>query len=277
MTPNNTYESFPATLQVTLNGPAPSGGTNVKLTQSNPNAATIPASILVPAGQLTKSVTITCKPVTSPQTTTITATFGSTSSSQQLSVSPITLQGLNFVNPAVTGGTTTTAVLTLPVKAPAGGIKVTLTSSNTAAATVPAMVTVPQNAQSVNFVVTTKPVGSTSFVTITAKRNASTVTATLTVKPPELSTFSITPTTIKGGSKATGKVTLTGKAGPGGVTIYFQSNNSAAMPPASIVVPANQTAASFQISTSVVSLNTMVQVIARSSNVHKNAVLTVTR
>lgn len=275
--PSNTYESGVVTAQVTLNGPAPTGGTTVKLTQSNANAATIPASILVPAGQTSKTVNITCKPVTSAQTTIVTAAFGATSMTQQLSVAPITLQSLGFVTPAVTGGSTSTAVLTLPVKAPVGGIKVTLISGNTAAATVPSTVTVPQNAQSVNFVVTTKPVGSTTFVVITGKRNASTVTATLTVKPPELSAFAITPTTIKGGSKATGKLTLTGKAGPGGVTVYVQSNNSAATPPASIVVPANQTTASFQISTSVVSLNTMVQITARSSNVQKNAVLTVTR
>jgi hypothetical protein len=60
------------------------------------------------------------------------------------------------------------------------------------------------------------------------------------------------------------------------VTIFIQSNNSAAMPPSSVTVPANQTSVSFQIPTSVVSVNTLVQLNARSSTMQKSATLTVT-
>lgn len=271
------FEGGIVTGQVSLNGPAPSGGVVVKFANNNPAAATIPASVTIPAGTTAKSVSINCKAVTSTQQAIFTATHGQVSLPQTLIVAPIGIQSMFLSSSSATGGQTVSGSVTLAVRAPSGGIKVNLTSNNTAVATVPTTVTVPANSLSASFTVTTKPVGSTSFATITGKRYASVVTANLTVKPPELSTFTITPSSVKGGSKATGKVTLTGKAGPGGVTFYIQSNNSAATPPTTVVVPANQTTASFQISTSVVSLNTMVQVIARSSSVQKNAVLTVTK
>jgi hypothetical protein len=61
--------------------------------------------------------------------------------------------------------------------------KVTLTSSNPAAASVPATVTVPLNASKSNFVVTSHAVAATKNVTITAKWNGTTKTTVVTVTP----------------------------------------------------------------------------------------------
>jgi hypothetical protein len=63
------------------------------------------------------------------------------------------------VNPSgVTGGSPSTGTVTLTTPAPDGGITVALFSSNTAVATVPATVTVPAGATSVEFTVTSSSV-----------------------------------------------------------------------------------------------------------------------
>jgi hypothetical protein len=67
---------------VTLNIPAPAGGANVSLSGDQPNAATVPASVLVPAGQQTsQAFTITTKaqPTNTAVTLTVTASYAGTS------------------------------------------------------------------------------------------------------------------------------------------------------------------------------------------------------
>ena len=65
-------------------------------------------------------------------------------------------------------------------RAPAGGAIVTLASNNPNAATVPTTVTVPANATTVTFAITTKAVTAVRAVTITATYNGVAKTATLT-------------------------------------------------------------------------------------------------
>ena len=85
------------------------------------------------------------------------------------------------LNPAtVTGGASSTGTVTLSSAAPAGGVVVTLTSSNTAVATVPASVTVAAGATSATFTVTTLAVSGTTSVTISGTYSG-TQSATLTV------------------------------------------------------------------------------------------------
>ena len=55
---------------ISLNTPAPTGGLTVNLASSNPDAATVPASVNVPAGQSSRSFRVTGQ---APGTTTITA------------------------------------------------------------------------------------------------------------------------------------------------------------------------------------------------------------
>ena len=80
---------------------------------------------------------------TVPTVVTITATYSGVAKTATLTVNPpVALNGV-AVNPtAVTGNAPSTGTVTLTSAAPAGGAVVTLTSSNTNAATVPASVTV---------------------------------------------------------------------------------------------------------------------------------------
>jgi hypothetical protein len=65
-----------------------------------------------------------------------------------------------------------------------------------------------------------------------------------------------------GGSIVTGTVTLSGPAPTGGATVAVWSNNAAAQPPATVVVPAGATSASIRITTSLVSTESAMTILA---------------
>jgi hypothetical protein len=83
----------------------------------------------------------------------------------------------------VTGGATSTGTVTLTAAAPAGGVAVSLTSSN-AAVTVPTSVTVPAGQASATFTAATSTVNAQASSTVTATAAGLSRTATLTVNPP---------------------------------------------------------------------------------------------
>jgi hypothetical protein len=76
---------------------------------------------------------------------------------------------------------TTTCRLTLDGPAPAGGMMITLSSSNLLVASVPTVVTVPAGKTSISFVVATKRVSRPLTTTVTATDSSGNqVSATLT-------------------------------------------------------------------------------------------------
>ena len=83
---------------------------------------------------------------------------------------------------AVVGGVSAIGTVTLSAPAPRGGVPVALASSNTAVATVPAVVTVPAGATTVQFTVTTVSVTAQSSAVISAVWGE-TKTDALVVKP----------------------------------------------------------------------------------------------
>ena len=70
-----------------------------------------------------------------------------------------------------------------------------------------------------------------------------------TAPPPKVAWLTITPSSVTSGSPATGTVTLTGVAPPGGATMALASNSPLASVPGGILVPAGTTSASFAIAT----------------------------
>ena len=170
---------------VGLATPAPPGGTTVSLSSSDPATAQVPPSIQVGGGNTANSFTIsTSASVTSFQSVQITAQSGAGIKSQWISVYPnpnsVVLSSITPSVSGTTGGNSIPATLFLSGNAPAGGAQVTLSSSNAAAAQVPASVTVPGGQGWVNFTITTSPVSADTAVTITGNYGA-TQTATITV------------------------------------------------------------------------------------------------
>src|SRR5260370_327296 len=112
---------------------------------------------------------------------------------------PVALSSVTLNPVSVTGGNPSTGTVTLSGPAPSGGAVVSLTSNNTAAATVPATVTVPAGASSATFTVSTSAVAASTSVTISGSYGSGTQTASLTVTPPAtLSLLGLNPVSVTG-------------------------------------------------------------------------------
>jgi len=108
------------------------------------------------------------------------------------------------VNPGtVVGGSPSTGTVNLTAPAPTGGIVVSLSSSNTAAATVPTSTTVAAGATSTTFNIGTNTVTASTPITVSASYAGVTQTASLTV----------TPLPVAGTPAGTYTVTITANAG----------------------------------------------------------------
>jgi hypothetical protein len=170
---------------VTLSSAAPAGGTVVNLSSSNTAVVTVPTSVTVPAGSTSATFTASTSNVSFQTLVSITASSGRATESATLKVNPapapVTLVSLALSPTSVKGGNTSQGTVTLSSFAPASGTLVTLASSNTGVATVPASVTVPAGATSATFTISTNKVSSSTSVGITASAGGVTRTAPLTV------------------------------------------------------------------------------------------------
>ena len=167
----------------TLSGAAPSGGVVVSLSSNN-SVATVPSSVTVPAGATSKTFSVTTQTVTATTTAVITGTAGGVSRQASLSVTPagaVTLSSLTLNPTSVKGGDDSQGTVRLSGPAPSGGTVVSLSSSNTSVATVPASVTVAAGQTSRTFSVSTQRRSSNSSVNVLATYGGVTKTAALTV------------------------------------------------------------------------------------------------
>ncbi len=215
-----------STATVTLSAAAPSGGAIVGLTSSNTAAATVPTSVTVAAGATSASFTAATAAVAGSTAVTLTASYNSASRTTTLTVTPVppaaSLQAVSLDPSSVTGGTTSQGTVTLTSAAPAGGVALTLASSNTDVAVVPGSVFVAAGTTTATFGATTSVVSASTPITITATHNGLTRTATLTVNPQS--------------QDATLTVTATGRNGenvlsnPTGINVAVGSTGSATFP-----------------------------------------------
>ena len=170
---------------------------------------------------------------------------------------------LSLTPASVVGGNPSQGTVTLTGAAPPGSAVVTLSSNNTAVATVPASMTVAAGATGGNFAVTTQAVGASTTATISASYGGATQTASLTVNPPPpvLSSLSLNPTSVIGGGTSQGTATLTSAAPAGGAVVQLSSSNTTvATVPASATVAAGATSVTFTVITNAVSTSTAVTI-----------------
>ena len=183
------------------------------------------------------------------------------------------------VNPtAVNGGTNVTGTVTLGSPAPTGGVVVSLSSDNVAAA-LPSSVTVAAGASTATFTVTTTAVNATTNAVITATAGAVTKTATLTVNqaPITFSALSLNPTSVRGGTNSTGTVTLS-RASTTATTVTLSSSSATrARVPASVTIPAGATSATFTITTTTTTSTRTATISATALGTTRSATLTMTR
>jgi len=193
------------------------------------------------------------------------------------SPSPPTLNSISVTPLSAIGGQSITGMVSLTGPAPASGASVNLSSASSAAS-VPPTVTVPANATSANFSVSTAAVGVTTIGNITASFSGVTKTVNITIQPAGLTSLTLNPSTVSGGSTVVGKVTLTGPAPTSGMAVTLTSNKSAqAQVPSKVIVPSGASSATFNITTTSVSRKSLVTITASLGGVTKNASLTLQR
>jgi hypothetical protein len=247
---------------VGLTTPAPAGGTTISLSSDNP-AVRVPASVTIAAGNSATTFVASTSAVVNPASANITASAGAGSKSAFLGLQPDpnaagVLASLTPNVGGVTGGATLQVSLTLSAAAPAGGAVVTLSSSNPAAARVPASVTVPAGQGFATFTVTTSAVAADTSVTITGTYGVS-QTATITVlaapgggtAPAVDIALSGVPATVRRGQTftATATVTNSGTASASGYSVVLSVSpanavklqTSATQSVASIAAPGSRT------------------------------------
>ncbi|MCC7435442.1 MAG: hypothetical protein IT363_12215 [Methanoregulaceae archaeon] len=247
------------------------------LTSTNPSAASVPPTATIPSAGSSVNFNITTQPVSSNTTVTIVARFEGFITQRQVTVIPSQLASLS-VNPnVVIGGGSSQGIVTVSSPAPTGGMVVNLSSNKPLVASVPANTTVPAASTNVLFAVTTFGVNSNQGVVITATRGAVTKTAFMAVNAPSLTSISVAPGSIKGGTTAVLTLNINGAAPTGGFSIVLFSGAPAVVfAPAAASVNAGQTTRNVSLPTAAVTSSTNVLIFATRSGIFKTATLTVT-
>jgi len=166
---------------VTLSSPAPAGGRMVALSDTLASVST-PASVIIPEGALSKTFTLRTAAVATDQSGTVSATLGSATRSESLTVRRIGLWALTLTPTSVVGSQPATGKATLECKAGPGPITVDLSSNSPAVASpVAASIVIAQGLQSANFDVATNAVQAKSYATIAGTASGVTKSKRLTV------------------------------------------------------------------------------------------------
>ncbi len=165
---------------VTLNGPAPTGGALVDLSSSDPALAP-PAQVRVAAGRWSLRFLLASAPVAADTEVTLTASHAGrdvTGTGKVLAPGLLRLRGRT----SSVGGRTVPLYVDLTGPAPAGGLTVSL-SSDDAAASVPAQVTVPAGAAAAMVPVRLSRVSSSRTATVTATLGGVSKALAITITP----------------------------------------------------------------------------------------------
>lgn len=181
VTPNPVLGGGNATGKAILLTAAPAGGAVVALTATG--TLSVPTSVTIPSGATSATFTVAIGAVPAEQKRVVIGTYAGAKQTTIVTVEPpAKLQSLT-VNPnVIVSAGTATGTVTLNENAITGAT-VTLASSNTAVARVPASVRVAAGAASASFTVTGKAVTVRTHITISATYSGVTKSASFVVNP----------------------------------------------------------------------------------------------
>jgi hypothetical protein len=258
---------------VTISSAAPVSGLTVAL-RSSDSSAVVPSFVLVPSGKTTATFTITTSKVTASKNVVITASANGTEKTASLGVRILTIASISFNPSSIEGGGKANGLLTLTDVAPLGGMTVAL-SSDKAGVTVPTTLLVPAGKSTVAFVANTLVTGSSYDATITGTANLETGSGKLKLLAPAVSSFTLSSTSVKGGSLPLGTVKIAKVSSVDVVVSLSSSNASVASVPATVTIPKGQLLATFQVTTTKPSVASSVTLSATTGGLAKTVVLKV--
>ena len=257
----------------TLSKPAPPGGITIGLYAPNIfEIATFTPTVFVPEGANAATFTVATYGVSTETEVSITASIGPSSKTAKFALTPPNLISISFAPPRVLGGKATTGTITLSGPGGPGGVIASLSTNSHVVAMDRSVVLVGNSA---TFNVLTSVVGTDTPVNIVVTLSGASMTGSLTVETASITNLTINPTSIKGGSGAKGTLTLSDKAGPGGLKVSLNSSNADVMVPGNVIVPAGLSQASFTVTTLPVSTTTYVTVTVKAGSVVNTAPVTI--
>lgn len=266
---------------VELKNPAPLGGAKVTLTSSN-NAIALPRVLSVTVAEGAKTATFLVK-VYSVSTNTdvnITGSYAGSSSTAKLKVLMPRPFRVGIVPATAFGGdgSTMTGRVDMNTKAPAGSsITVNLTSATAGSTlTFPATVIIPAGTNTATFPITHGVVTARKTFGIKADTVTGNTTGFAYIYPFQLSSLTVSPTSVVGGSGATvtGTVKTVQAAPAGGLVVTLKSNTGSAVVPATVTIPAGLKEATFNITHSKVAADKVVTISAFYGGAGKATTLT---
>lgn len=264
--------------RVVLTGPAPAGGVTVALGSSS-GSVTVPATLSVPRGSTTASFSANVAGVNTSQTATISAAANGSSRSVVLQLKPsaavlaLSTSSLAFGNVSV--GTAVSKSVTLTST---GNAAVTINSGSITGTGFSVSGLAPGTLASGQAMVVTVHFSPTSAGSFNGQLMLSTSAGTKTVSlsgtgansAPTVSALSCNSTAITGTSSDSCKVTLSGSAPQGGVTVALASSSTMVTVPGSVTVPATSSSAGFTANASAVSSAQTVKLTASSGATSKS-------
>ena len=244
---------------VTLDAPAAGAGIDVALAADASGWLTVPPTVHVPAGQTSATFSFEATDPAANGQAGVTATDGPFSATAQLYVwGQVFLESVTVpLQPSteVPAGGTVTVRMNFNRPLPAGeGVEVELSSSSASVPLPPTFVATTGSVQNRQVQVTAGPVSEDEQVTVTATLDGTSHSATVTVRRPAYpSALQASDTELLAGETVDIEVALDR---PADVATEIMLN-AGAMPveiPASVVVPAGQTTATFQATSTVVGM-----------------------
>lgn len=276
--PNPIVGGATATGTVTLNGTAPPGGLTVPIASSS-NSASVPNSVTIPAGSQSGSFSVVTSVVTKLTNATLTAGQGSNAQSTQLAIQPAAVSGVTLSQSSVVGGSNVVVTGTITVDAPAGksGDSVMLKSSSPSVIILPGAAKVPFGAASASFTVKHLQVAASETVTVTATFGGISKTTTIVLNPFEITSLTLSPSSVLGGSNVAGELTLNAAPGSqtGALPVNLSSTSKSIGYPSSSLVVVGATSAKFTVTTKAVTAPTSAVLVATLHNSTQSATLTI--
>ena len=172
---------FNLAIHATLQTPAPAGGFTV--TVSSSTAGVSGGAITFAPGATTGAALLSTHPVSLDTIAILTATTGAVTKTAFVTVQTA-IQAISFNSPSGIGGVATSIVVALYGAAPAGGIAVNLSSTDTTMIPSGTQIFIPAGATGARLTVTPSVVSSPTVITATAMLESATKTASFTVYPP---------------------------------------------------------------------------------------------
>lgn len=263
----------PFTGQVTMSGKAPPSGYVITLSQVG-NGLSLPAQFTVPANASQATFAGIALPVAGTTVRTVSATSGGTTVSAQITVAPGQPFSLVIAPNQVRGGEATNGRVELTEVAGAPGVTVSLAVDGLGVS-IPPSVTIAPGTSFKNFTMTTQLTAVPRIRTVTAAIGVVTRSATLTIEPGDPFALTVSPSTIQGGTTASGRVLLAGASVTETIFTMTKDGGNVSVP-ATVTVPAGALQKTFSMPTSAVGVTTVRTITATHAGVSRAQTLTLT-